>query len=160
MISRSRTPTATGSLPSCAFNWTWPKSTNFRCCCTVAVPSRNWRRCFPITNPGFPVCCTPFHAGRNWPNVFTDLGLHLAFGGAVTRPRAKQARQAARSVALERILLETDAPSIGLEGAEPQDVEPGHVADIALALAALRQEPLAFIEETTTRHARALFHLP
>jgi TatD DNase family protein len=87
------------------------------------------------------------------------LGLHLAFGGAITRPRAERARGSARSASRDRILLETDAPSIGLEGIEPERVEPLHVAVIAESLAALRGEPLADVARMTTDNARALFAL-
>ncbi len=100
-----------------------------------------------------------FSRGPELARRFTDLGLHLAFGGAITRPRAKQARQAAKTLDPSRLLLETDAPSIGLEGVEPKDVEPAHVATIAKELASLRNEPTSWIEETTTSNAQRLFTL-
>jgi len=90
---------------------------------------------------------------------FLDLGLHLAFGGAITHPRATRAQQAAKSVPLEKIVLETDAPSIGLDGVAPVDVEPAHVADVAAALAQIRGESIETIAEVTTRNACRLFDL-
>jgi TatD DNase family protein len=87
-----------------------------------------------------------------------DLGFHLGFGGAVTRPRAR-ARRTAEVVPLERVVLETDAPSIGLEGIAASEVEPRHVRDVAEALAQIRGLPLADIAAQTTRNARALFKL-
>ncbi|MBN2360374.1 MAG: TatD family hydrolase, partial [Deltaproteobacteria bacterium] len=78
-----------------------------------------------------------FSRGSALAEQFAALGLHVAFGGAITRPTAR-ARQAATALPLERILLETDAPSIGLAGIAPEQVEPAHVAAIARQLADLR----------------------
>jgi TatD DNase family protein len=102
------------------------------------------------------------HAYSRGPELmrrFLDLGLHIAFGGAITRPRAKQARRSATLVPEDRMLLETDAPSIGLDGVEPKDVEPHHVADIAEALASLRGWDEKEIARSTTRNAEILFRL-
>jgi TatD DNase family protein len=41
-----------------------------------------------------------------------ELGLRLGFGGAVTFERALQLRQLARSLPLDALVLETDAPDI------------------------------------------------
>jgi TatD DNase family protein len=101
-----------------------------------------------------------FSKGPELARRFVSAGLHIAFGGALTRPRAERARRSAQIVPRERLLLETDAPSIGLDGIEPSRVEPFHVATIAGSLAQLRGEPLAEVARTTTDNARALFALP
>jgi TatD DNase family protein len=103
------------------------------------------------------------HAWSRGPELarrFTDLGLHLGLGGAITRPRARRSRRSARAAPLEQIVLETDAPSIGLEGVEPAATEPAHVARVADALAELRGLPAAEIATRTTENARRLFRLP
>jgi len=102
------------------------------------------------------------HAYSRGPEIaqrFTDLGLHIAFGGALTRPRAQRARRTAATLPLERILLETDAPSIGLEGIAPEETEPRHVRAIAAALAEIRGVSMADIASQTTANARALFRI-
>ena len=86
--------------------------------------------------------------------------MHIGLGGAITRDRAKRVRQAASDLPLDKILLETDAPSIGLDGVLPADTEPGHVRDVAEALAVLRGENLETIAEVTPRNAQELFRLP
>jgi TatD DNase family protein len=101
-----------------------------------------------------------FSRGPELAQRFLDLGLHLGFGGAVTRPRARRPRRSAEVVPLESIVLETDAPSIGLEGVVPEHVEPRHVVDVAVALAELRGLTLDTLAEATTKHARELFRLP
>ncbi len=103
------------------------------------------------------------HAYSRGPELaerFIAAGLLIAFGGAVTRDRAKRVRQAAARLPLDKIVLETDAPSIGLDGVLPTDTEPGHVRDIAEAVAVIRNEPLETIAEVTTANACRLFNLP
>jgi len=101
-----------------------------------------------------------FSRGPELARRFLDLGFCIAFGGAITRPRAKQARHSAELVPLDRIVLETDAPAIGLDGVDPESTEPRHVARVAAALAEIRGESLQTIQEVTSHNARALFGLP
>jgi TatD DNase family protein len=89
---------------------------------------------------------------------FLRLGLYLGIGGAVTRPRASVRRTVA-DAPLARLVLETDAPSIGLEGVEPAAVEPCHVRDVAAAVAAVRGQDERTVAEATSRNAAALFGL-
>lgn len=90
---------------------------------------------------------------------FVNLGLHIAFGGAITRPNAKQAKAAAQHIPIERVLLETDAPSIALEGIPAEKVEPMHVAAINNALAQLRNMSPEESAAATTDNARRLFSI-
>ncbi|MCP4573565.1 MAG: TatD family hydrolase [bacterium] len=102
------------------------------------------------------------HAWSRGPELaarFTGAGLALGLGGAVTRDRARRLLQTARTLPLDSFILETDAPSIGLDGVLPAETEPAHVADIAAALAVLRNETLETIAEVTTDHAQQLFRL-
>ncbi|OPL18066.1 MAG: hypothetical protein AVO35_07890 [Candidatus Aegiribacteria sp. MLS_C] len=98
-----------------------------------------------------------FSRGPELAGRFLDLGLHLAFGGAVTRPRAGRARRSAAGVPQDRILLETDAPSIGMEGLEPDEVEPAHVRRVAESLASLRDVTTDELASVTTGNAERLF---
>lgn len=102
------------------------------------------------------------HAWTRGPELvkaFYPTGLLFGLGGAITRPTAKQARRSAKVIPLHRIVLETDAPSIGLDGVRPENTEPHHVADVAAALAEIRGVALAAIASETTRNAESLFNL-
>jgi TatD DNase family protein len=101
-----------------------------------------------------------FSRGPELASRFVELGLSVAFGGAITRSNATRARRAAAAVPWESLVLETDAPSIGLEGIEPARVEPRHVHDVALALAQIRGESVQVVAERTSSNARELFGLP
>lgn len=98
-----------------------------------------------------------FSRGPELAGRFLGLGLHLGLGGAITRPRARRPRRVAATAPLERLVLETDAPSIGLDGVAAGASEPRHVGDVAAALAGLRQEDPATIARATSANARDLF---
>lgn len=87
---------------------------------------------------------------------YCRLGLCLAFGGAVTHPRAKKARAAALEVSAERLLLETDAPDQPLSEGRPRS-EPSELPSIAAVVAGLRGEDAAALGARTADNARRLF---
>jgi len=100
-----------------------------------------------------------FSRGPELARRFLDLGLHLGLGGAVTRPRAKRVRRSAAAVPLDRIVLETDAPGLGMDGVPDGENEPANVRTAAEALATIRGVPVEEIAESTTRNAHDLFRL-
>lgn len=102
------------------------------------------------------------HAWSRSPELarrFLDLGYSLGLAGTITNPRARRARASARALPLDRLMVETDAPSIGLDGVVRDEVEPRHARDVAEALARLRGADLATIARSTTENARRLFRL-
>jgi TatD DNase family protein len=107
--------------------------------------------------PGLSGVIHAFSRGPELARRFLDLGLYIGIGGAVTRPRASRARQAARMIPEDRLLLETDAPSIGLDGVAPEDTEPAHIRNIASALAGIRAQSVDDIAAATTKNAKRLF---
>lgn len=109
--------------------------------------------------PGLRGVVHAFSKGPELAERFAALGLHVAFGGTLTRPQARRAHAAARALPRERLLLETDAPSIAVEGIAAADVEPAHVRQVAAQLAALRGEPVEEVAAYTTRNANKLFSL-
>jgi TatD DNase family protein len=100
-----------------------------------------------------------FSRGPELARRFVDAGMHLAFGGSITRPRAKRPRRSSTVVPADRVMLETDAPSIGLEGVPPERTEPRHVRRVAESMAELRETTFEEIARSTTANAEALFQL-
>ena len=88
---------------------------------------------------------------------FLEAGFLIAFGGAVTRPGARRAHASAAFVPSHMMVLETDSPSLGVEGVPPGGTEPMHVALVAAAIARIRGETPADVAETTAANARRLF---
>lgn len=100
-----------------------------------------------------------FSRGRQLARRFLDLGFFLAFGGAVTRPRAVRARKSSVYTPSDRMLLETDAPSIGMDGLVPGEVEPSHLVKVAEAIALLRGTTVEDIAGITWINACKLFRI-
>jgi TatD DNase family protein len=98
-----------------------------------------------------------FSRGHALAERFVAMGLHIAFGGAVTQENARAAHEAARAVPPDRLLVETDAPAIAVRGCVAEEVEPRHVAQVGQSLAELRGVGVDEIAAVTTANARALF---
>jgi TatD family hydrolase len=100
-----------------------------------------------------------FSRGPELALQFAELGFYISFGGAVTSEKFKKALKAAAAVPLNRILLETDAPSAGLKNVPQGDSEPAHIRDIALAVARLKGVSAEQISEITEKNINHLFRL-
>ena len=90
---------------------------------------------------------------------FCDLGLYVGVSGSVTRPAARRYHATARELPLDRLLLETDAPSIATATTPASQVEPCHTVEIARAVAQLRGIDDDEVARATTRNARTVFSL-
>lgn len=88
---------------------------------------------------------------------FLDLGCYISFSGSVTRERAKKYHRCARLVPAERLLLETDAPSIATQTTVASLVEPSHTREVAEKVAELRGVSLEELCRISTENARRLF---
>ena len=97
-----------------------------------------------------------FNGSVQQARVFTDLGLKLGFGGAATYNRALQIREHIRSVPACAIVLETDGPDIAPEWLARQVNPPAALADIGVALAALRGMPVDEFAALCAANSRAV----
>lgn len=93
---------------------------------------------------------------------FIDLGFKLGFGGAMTYTRALKIRQLAKTLPLDAIVLETDAPDIPPAWLQKNGRNsPEELPKIAEILASLRGLKIAQVIEITTQNAHnALPKLP
>lgn len=87
-------------------------------------------------------------------------GFLIGLGGPVTYERANRLRTVARSVPIEWLLLETDAPDQPDCLHRGQRNEPARLAFVAETIAGLRDEPVARVAAATTSNAERLFRLP
>jgi TatD DNase family protein len=87
-----------------------------------------------------------------------ELGLHIAFNGILTYPKAQNVRDAARVVPVERLLLETDAPYLPPEPRRGKRNEPAFMVRTAERLAQERGVSLEEIAQVTTGNACQLFN--
>ncbi|MBS0551388.1 MAG: TatD family hydrolase, partial [Proteobacteria bacterium] len=70
---------------------------------------------------------------------------------------AKELKEVARCIPLERLLIETDSPYLAPVPHRGKTNEPGWVVHVAEELARLRDEPLERIEQATTENFFRLF---
>ena len=105
-----------------------------------------------------------FNGSLQQAQVFVELGFALGFGGAMTYERALQLRQLARTLPLEAIVLETDAPDIPphwlyrtqsqrqSEGLPQGRNEPCELPQIGAVLAHLRGESIELVAAATLQN--------
>lgn len=89
-----------------------------------------------------------------------DLGFMIGLGGPVTYERANRLRTLARTVPLDHLLLETDAPDQPVSGHRGQRNEPARMIHVLQAIADLRGMDPGDLADATTANAERLFRLP
>lgn len=97
---------------------------------------------------------SPEQARQLW-----QLGFLIGLGGPVTYERANRLRSLARTMPLEFLLLETDAPDQPDAGIRGQRNEPSRLPAVCAAIAELRDQSPDEIAAATTRNAERLFRL-
>jgi TatD family hydrolase len=86
-------------------------------------------------------------------------GLHIGINGIITFTKHDWQLQIAKTLPLQKILLETDAPFLTPTPHRGTVNEPSRVKNVAEFLATLRGETLQELAAQTTKNAQALFHL-
>lgn len=86
-----------------------------------------------------------------------DLGCHLGFAGMVTFRSSAALREVAKTVPLERLLVETDSPFLSPEPLRGKRNEPANVVHTARCLALARGESFEQFAAVTTANARRVF---
>lgn len=86
-----------------------------------------------------------------------SLGFHISFSGIVTFKNARQIREVAQAIPLDRILVETDAPYLAPVPYRGKVNEPAYVRHVAEEIARLRGIDLADFELATTDNFIRLF---
>ena len=105
----------------------------------------------------YPALIHCFTASQDFAEKVLALGLYISISGIVTFRNAKDLQDAAKAVPLDRLLIETDSPFLAPVPHRGKPCEPAFVADTARFLAALRDEPVEALAETTSANFRTLF---
>ncbi len=89
-----------------------------------------------------------------------DLGFYLSFSGMLTFQNATTLREIAKTVPLDRLLIETDCPYLTPVPYRGKRNEPAYVAQVAKHLALIHPTlSLEDIERKTTENAKRLFKI-
>jgi len=88
-----------------------------------------------------------------------DFGFYISFSGIVTFGNAREIKEVAMSVPLDRILIETDSPFLTPEPLRGKKNTPANVKMIASFLAEIRNQSFDDVATATSNNARELFNL-
>ncbi|MBM17927.1 MAG: hypothetical protein CL947_02580 [Epsilonproteobacteria bacterium] len=100
-----------------------------------------------------------FSYNENYAQKFIDLGFVLGLGGTITYPKNETLRNVAKTVPLESIILETDAPFLAPQNVRGQQNSPAHIRTIAEFIANLRNEEYKTIAKITSETTNNLFNI-
>lgn len=86
-----------------------------------------------------------------------ELGFHISFSGILTFKNATLIKEVARSIPLEKILIETDSPYLAPSPYRGKTNQPAYVKYVAEEIARLRGITLDEVGEATSYNFRRLF---
>lgn len=86
-----------------------------------------------------------------------DLGFYISISGIVSFKNAAQVHEVARSIPLDRLLVETDSPYLAPVPYRGKPNEPAYVRHVAEAIANLRQISYAEVATASSRNFLTLF---
>jgi TatD DNase family protein len=87
------------------------------------------------------------------------MGFYISFSGIVTFKNAKQIKEVAQRVPLERILIETDSPYLAPVPHRGRLNQPAYVKHVAAEIAMLRGISIDEVGQSTTENFARLFKL-
>ena len=88
-----------------------------------------------------------------------DLGFHISLSGIVTFKNARELKEVARRVPLDRLLIETDSPYLAPVPYRGKRNQPAYVAHVAAEIARLREVPVEAIAAVTSANFFRLFRI-
>ncbi len=88
-----------------------------------------------------------------------DLGFYISFGGPVTFKNAKETKEVAAKIPLDRLLVETDCPYLSPHPFRGKRNEPARVKLVAEEIAELKGMSFESLSSITTQNANRLFKL-
>ena len=97
--------------------------------------------------------CHAFNGTLQQAEKYIELGFKLGFGGTLTYKNSIKIHSLAKTLPLESIVLETDAPDMAVESHRGQRNSPEYIIEALSALAKIRNESMEFIAEQTSRNA-------
>jgi TatD DNase family protein len=98
---------------------------------------------------------------ENWEvaEAALSMGFYISFSGIVTFKNAKELKEVAKRVPLDRILVETDAPYLAPVPHRGKLNQPAYVKHVAEEIAALKGVGLAEVAAQTTDNFKRLFRI-
>jgi TatD DNase family protein len=105
----------------------------------------------------FPFILHCFSSGAELARVGVELGGYVSFSGILTFPKSEELRDIARTVPMDRLLVETDAPYLAPKRWRGKRNEPSYVVNTAEVLAECKGVSYEEMAEITTENAFRIF---
>ncbi len=100
-----------------------------------------------------------FNGSEQQARQYIDKGFKLGFGGTLTWERSRKIRALARSLPLDAIVLETDAPDMVVAQHAGERNSPEYLVYCLQALSDVRDQAPEEVAQQTTANARSVFGL-
>ena len=105
----------------------------------------------------FPFILHCFSSGADLARTGVELGGYVSFSGILTFPKSEELREIAKTVPLDRLLVETDAPYLAPKRWRGKRNEPSYVVNTAEVLAECKDVSYEEIARATTDNAFRVF---
>jgi len=105
----------------------------------------------------FPAVIHCFTASADFARKALDLGAYISLSGIVTFKNARDLQETARTIPLDRLLVETDSPFLSPVPHRGRPCEPAYTADTARFLATLREIKFDALAQATSANFFRLF---
>ncbi len=105
----------------------------------------------------FPFLLHCFSSGPELARIGVELGGYVSFTGILTFPKSEELREIAKTVPVERMLVETDAPYLAPKPFRGKRNQPAYVAHTAAVLAETVGVSVEEIARITTENAFRIF---
>lgn len=101
-----------------------------------------------------------FNGTKEEADEILELGFYIGVNGPITFKNAKDAKDIASHVPIEKLLIETDGPYLSPEPYRGRRNQPANLKYILKSLALLKNMSEADVDHITTQNAKTLFLLP
>lgn len=105
----------------------------------------------------FPFILHCFSSGQGLADTGVELGGYVSFSGILTFPKSTELRDIAKTVPMDRLLVETDAPYLAPKRWRGKRNEPSYVVNTAEVLAEVKGVSYEEIARITTENAFRCF---
>lgn len=109
--------------------------------------------------PNFKGTIHCFSSDEIYAQKYIDLGFVLGIGGTLTYPKNEVLRSVVRSVPLEKIIFETDAPFLPPQIIRGKQNSPAQIRTVADFVSELKNEPILKVMAVTAQTTKKLFGL-
>ena len=120
---------------------------------TIEILKSHW------ASSGLPAIMHCFSGSLQLAQQALELGCYISFSGIVTFKKAEDLRAIAKTVPLNRLLIETDCPFLAPVPFRGKRNEPAYVVEVARCLAGIHEKSIEEIGRITSENFVSIFNM-